>query len=518
MDYRNYMEIIKEHFQLLCRNQCPGKNSIDIMEHLPTLYKYATECDSVFETGVRGCVSSWAFTSGLLDGAARDSCRKKLFMNDIDKCDVELLVFLCKKLNIDVSYEWKNNLLLDMKNDTYDITFIDTWHIYAQLKRELAKFSKITNKYIIMHDTTVDEFYGETIRLGWNAQQQSIMSGFPVDEINKGLWPAVVEFLENNPEWYLKERFTNNNGLTILARKSSPGPYPITFSIPEEKIVDNCGIIVKKTKLMSSLIPGNLDTYIYENETDYYAEYQQSFFAITKKKAGWDCLRHYEILANGCIPYFEDIASCPPNTMSLFPKKMIEEGNALYQKMADDFPSTTHNEEYAALLTKLMNHLKEHLTTKQIAKYVLKTAKCENASKILFLSGNTMPDYLRCLTLHGFKELFGDKCHDYPTIPHIYKNAIVEYKTLYGKGITYTNLLDPLLHNEEFDQNVETQIKTRFYDVVIYASYHRGMPLFGLVTKHYSPNEIIIICGEDAHTCDHQQFVNKGFPTFVREL
>ena len=87
------MEIIKEHFQLLCANQCPGKNSIDIMEHLPTLYKYAKECDSVFETGVRGCVSSWAFTLGLLDGATRDACRKKLFMNDIDKCDVELLVF-----------------------------------------------------------------------------------------------------------------------------------------------------------------------------------------------------------------------------------------------------------------------------------------------------------------------------------------------------------------------------------------------------------------------------------------
>jgi hypothetical protein len=40
-----------------------------------------------------------------------------------------------------------------------------------------------------------------------------------VEEINNGLWPAVVEFLEENPEWYLKERFTNNHGLTILARK-----------------------------------------------------------------------------------------------------------------------------------------------------------------------------------------------------------------------------------------------------------------------------------------------------------
>jgi hypothetical protein len=36
----------------------------DINEHLPTLYKYACECDSILELGVRGCVSSWAFLMG----------------------------------------------------------------------------------------------------------------------------------------------------------------------------------------------------------------------------------------------------------------------------------------------------------------------------------------------------------------------------------------------------------------------------------------------------------------------
>jgi len=38
-----------------------------------------------------------------------------------------------------------------------------------------------------MHDTTLDEWLGETIRCGWNAQQQSVQSGFPVEEINNGL-------------------------------------------------------------------------------------------------------------------------------------------------------------------------------------------------------------------------------------------------------------------------------------------------------------------------------------------
>jgi len=74
-------------------------------------------------------------------------------------------------------------------------------------------------KYILLHDTTVDEYIGETIRGGHNAETQSKSSGIPVLEINMGLWPAVVEFLSNHPEWAIEKRYTNNNGLTILKRK-----------------------------------------------------------------------------------------------------------------------------------------------------------------------------------------------------------------------------------------------------------------------------------------------------------
>lgn len=211
------MDKINKTLYLLTINKYPNKNSSDIMEHLVTLYNYSKECDSVFETGVRGCISSWAFYKGLLESNSKN--KKTLFMNDINKCDIDELLLVSKNFDIDIHYEWKNNLLLEL-NQNYDITFIDTWHVYGQLKRELEKFSKTTNKYIIMHDTTVDEIYGETIRCGWDAEKQSKDTGIPVEEINKGLWPAVLDFLQNNQEWYLKERFINNNGLTILARKS----------------------------------------------------------------------------------------------------------------------------------------------------------------------------------------------------------------------------------------------------------------------------------------------------------
>lgn len=186
----------------------------DINEHLPTLFNYAKECESVIELGVRGCVSSWALAYGLLNN---NKPNKKFLLNDINSCDITELLDNTKNLDISVNYQWINDLELQI-DENVDLTFIDTWHVYAQLKRELDKYSKITNKYIIMHDTDIDEIVGETIRNGWDANQQSIDTGFPIDEINCGLQKAIDDFLENNENWKLKERFRNNNGLTILER------------------------------------------------------------------------------------------------------------------------------------------------------------------------------------------------------------------------------------------------------------------------------------------------------------
>lgn len=187
----------------------------DINEHLPTLAKYAADCESVIELGVRGCVSSWAFCYGLVNNGKQT---KKMLLNDIEPCEIQLLLEVAKSpdVGVDISFQWINDLEMNTDNLETDLTFIDTWHVYAQLKRELEKFSKITKKYIIMHDTVVDSIHGETIRLGWDAERQSKDTGFPVEEINRGLVPAIKDFLNTNPEWILFEHYDNNNGLTIL--------------------------------------------------------------------------------------------------------------------------------------------------------------------------------------------------------------------------------------------------------------------------------------------------------------
>jgi hypothetical protein len=293
--------------------------------------------------------------------------------------------------------------------------------------------------------------------------------------------------------------------------------HSIGFSIPEKKITTH---IYKKTKIVSNLIPGDISTYIYYTEEEYYHEYKSSYFAITRKKGGWDCLRHYEIIANGCLPYFIDIENCPINTMTLLPKDLLIQSNNLFTKFINkninELPEEYIN-EYNILVNKLLNYTRENLTTLELAKYILKKTNFENVSKILFLSGDTNPDYLRCVTLHGFKELLGTDCHDYPKINHIYNLDYNSRKLLYGKGFTYSDLLDHSLHNNELDNTIEENIKNKYYDIVIYGSYHRGMPYYDLVNTIYKPNEIILLCGEDIHVCDNNIWLQKKHNVFVRE-
>jgi hypothetical protein len=184
----------------------------DIYEHLPTLYKYGRLCTHITECGVRSVVSSYAFANAL-----RDKENNKLVQVDLDT-NQNVINFgeECKNEGVNVTFYQMSDLECPIENT--DLLFIDTWHIYGHLKRELNRWHSYVGKYIIMHDTTVDEWLGETIRCGWNAEQQSKSSGIPVEEITKGLWPAIEEFLKDNNEWKIEERYFNNHGLTVLSR------------------------------------------------------------------------------------------------------------------------------------------------------------------------------------------------------------------------------------------------------------------------------------------------------------
>ncbi|MEC7984749.1 MAG: hypothetical protein VX278_06275 [Myxococcota bacterium] len=154
--------------------------------------------------------------------------------------------------------------------------------------------------------------------------------------------------------------------------ESIPNVYPISFAIPPSCIVDD--VPMQKERLFSICDPRDRKTYIYDNQEDYYHGYQEAFFGVTMKKAGWDALRHYEILANGCIPFFIDLQSCPLHTCWNLPKYELTaiKQMALQSKTKRKPPNV---QQYVTICSHLLEYTRNHLTTTVLGKHVLDTVK-----------------------------------------------------------------------------------------------------------------------------------------------
>jgi cephalosporin hydroxylase len=191
----------------------------DINELVPDLYKYAKECQSIIECGVSEGNSSWGLFKGLCDNSYENKTFVQCDLPTKD-CQYEATIKeLCKMKNINHTFYRMSDLDIVFEDDVrFDLTFIDTWHIYGQLKRELNKYAPITTKYILMHDTQVDGEVGESIRACSDMQEESRLTGIPVEEIAKGLRYAIEEFLQNHPEWRIDLVKHNNNGIVVLKR------------------------------------------------------------------------------------------------------------------------------------------------------------------------------------------------------------------------------------------------------------------------------------------------------------
>lgn len=164
----------------------------DINEHLPTLKEYASECDHVTEMGVRYIVSTYALLMGK---------PKKMISYDIMDCNWQPVKELVKD-DTDFSFFIGDTLKIDI--EPTDLLFIDTLHNYNQLSRELQRHADKVKKYIVFHDTTSFENVGESYK----------------GTREMGIWPAIQEFVEKNPQWSIYRRFANNNGLTIIKKGS----------------------------------------------------------------------------------------------------------------------------------------------------------------------------------------------------------------------------------------------------------------------------------------------------------
>jgi len=181
--------------------------------------------------------------------------------------------------------------------------------------------------------------------------------------VSKYYPPNKIILIDGNDEVELDSLYEKHLYFKRELIMDHPNLLPITFGIPTCKLtIPN----KNKTQEYATCIPGQPETYIFKTEQSYYEDYQKSYYGVTMKKAGWDCMRHYEILGNYCMPYFIGLEDCPKNILANLPKELLLEG----RELANNFDS----EKYFVILDELFNYTKNNLTTKNLAKYILNYA------------------------------------------------------------------------------------------------------------------------------------------------
>lgn len=187
---RHSKKFITESLQEVYNHYC--NTVIDLHEHMPTLRRYAEECNHITEFGTRFVVSTYAFMAGK---------PSKLITYDLyPHPNIWRADGIAKENGINFAFMERDTTKVEI--EPTELLFVDTAHTYQQVKTELALHADKVSKYIIFHDT---ESYGYKDE-----------DGSP-----GGIMPAITEFLEANPGWVLHEQYTNCNGLLVIKRANS---------------------------------------------------------------------------------------------------------------------------------------------------------------------------------------------------------------------------------------------------------------------------------------------------------
>ncbi len=121
---------------------------VDMAPHYRTLTRYAQECGTIVEFGVRGGVSTWA----LLDGLPEDG---SLWSVDVIDCVVPIRVSTDPRWVFLVGDDLDPDIQARLPKHA-DLVFIDTSHTYEQTAGELAYAATFSPRRIVMHDYVME--------------------------------------------------------------------------------------------------------------------------------------------------------------------------------------------------------------------------------------------------------------------------------------------------------------------------------------------------------------------------
>jgi hypothetical protein len=305
--------------------------------------------------------------------------------------------------------------------------------------------------------------------------------------------------------------------------------FPLSYAFPDELIVAD---VPNKDRVWAEVIPGFRETYRFGpgQQADYFEQYRRARFAFTWRKGGWDCLRHYEILANGCVPVFRGLDSCPAATLASFPKTLVLEA------MRDLLPwSESKAALYDHYVARMLRHAREGLTCSALARSFLERFQLPPATpRILVLRCHRSVNYTREMLLIGLKRM--QECVEFPRVPYLYDDYPIErLGECAGNGFGYARLLSAPPHPWT-RRAIRDSIRAREWDLIVYGKMGVGerrqgtvprCPFWADVSAVYAPEEIAFLYGGDAcqdrsdpgspHTVHLRSHSELG-RCFVREL
>ena len=200
-----------------------------VFDQLDFLRTLSFSCDHIVELGSFDINSSWAFLAAkpkkilLVDWVKT----KKMIDKETFPCHgqdrfVDFNRFpggwdhfnlVATFNNIQVEFVKGDSRTVDIPNT--DLLFIDTWHSYNQLEKELNKHHNKVNKYIAIQDTNPFGYVSKPdfsdVRSGRAKESDRIPDG--------GLNRAIFEFLEENKDWKETYRIKQNAGLVVLSKR-----------------------------------------------------------------------------------------------------------------------------------------------------------------------------------------------------------------------------------------------------------------------------------------------------------
>lgn len=314
--------------------------------------------------------------------------------------------------------------------------------------------------------------------------------------------------------------------------------YPLSYSLPDEMVVLDSDIC--KTRIWAEINPMDRSTYRFRcgQEAEYHQQYRDAMFAYTLKKGGWDCLRHYEIMVNGCIPVFVDLDHCPRDTLTSFPKDLVREANRVFSSseleacMNDvvngiDAVELVDRSVYLEYRKRMLDHVRNHCTVLANARYVLRTLSLRLFSFKTPTSGHEMNEnaklpcafpmhkglikpvrnvlMIRCdVGVNYTREMFwiGMKRHidslgntddggvsgcavEYPAMPYLYSDFPEEQiGNIHGWGYGYARRLDASTRCLDYpdDAAIMASICSHKWDLVVFGKtgpdegYHGSIP------------------------------------------